>query len=354
MSARLRALLPGVGIAAAGAALAWLISLALPAVPWLTAAFVIGVGLACIPPLRPRLDGRLRPGLGFSARTLLRAGIVLLGLDLALGDIAELGVWGVLAIVALVGLAFAITYGIAKLFRLPGDEPVLLAAGFSICGVSAIGAMAAARPASAPPASDGASPSPGSEMQDSATPTALVTLFGTAAIVVLPAFLQVARALGWPVTHEFFGAWVGASVHDVGQVVATAQTAGAAALAAAIVVKLTRVLMLAPMVAIASLGARRRTRAEGVAAKLPPVVPLFILGFVALVLVRTFLPVPDAVVATADVVRNALLAAALVAIGAGLRLETLVRTGGRALGAATASWAVILVLGAGVAWVVTA
>ena len=186
-------------------------------------------------------------------------------------------------------------------------------------------------------------------------PTALVTLFGTLAIVVLPAFSTLAGAIGWPMGPELFGAWVGASVHDVGQVVATAQTGGATALAAAVVVKLTRVLMLAPMVAVASIGSRRRVRGAGDAeVKLPPIVPLFIVGFVALVLVRSFVPVPDEVVAAADAVRNALLATALVAIGAGLRLERLVRTGGRAIGAAGVSWALILVLGLGVAWVVTA
>lgn len=345
MKGRLRVLAPGVAVAAVGAGVGWLVHLAFPGIPWLTAAFVLGVILACVPPLRPVLDGAFKPGLGFSSRTLLRTGIVLLGLDLALGDIAALGVWGVLAIVALVGVAFAATYGLGRLFRLPGDEPVLLAAGFSICGVSAVGAMAAARPASA-------------RAVDSATPTALVTLFGTAAIVVLPALRTLADAVGWHMSAEFFGAWVGASVHDVGQVVATAQTAGATALAAAVVVKLTRVLMLAPMVALASLRSRRTARASGAAgsadAKLPPLVPLFIIGFVALVLVRTFLPVPDGVIAVVDIARNALLAAALVAIGAGLRIERLVRTGGRALGAASISWALILGLGAGVAWVVSA
>ena len=343
MRGRLRDVAPGVSVAAAGAGLAWLVHLVLPGIPWLTAAFVIGVIPACLPILRPVLDGPLKPGLGFSSRTLLRAGIVLLGLDLALGDIAALGVWGVLAIVALVVVAFAATYGIGRLFRLPGDEPVLLAAGFSICGVSAIGAMAAARPAPGRPASG----------SDTAVPTALVTLFGTLAIVVLPAFSTLAGAVGVPLAPEFFGAWVGASVHDVGQVVATAQTAGATALAAAVVVKLTRVLTLAPMVALASLGSRRAARASGAAvATLPPVVPLFIVGFVVLVLVRTFLPVPEGVIAVVDVVRNALLAVALVAIGAGLRIDRLVRTGGRALGAAAISWALILALGAGVAWVV--
>ncbi|MFT4029475.1 MAG: putative sulfate exporter family transporter, partial [Protaetiibacter sp.] len=282
-----------------------------------------------------------------------------LGLDLALSDIAALGGWGVLAIVALVALAFAATYGIARALRLPGDEPILLAAGFSICGVSAVGAMAAARRRPAASASASASSSASaassssSEMQETATPTALVTLFGTLAIVVLPAFLALADAAGWRMTDAFFGAWVGASVHDVGQVVATAQTAGAAALAAAVVVKLTRVLMLAPMVAIASLHTRRAVRASGeTGGKLPPVMPLFILGFVALVLVRTLLPVPEVVVDAVDLVRNALLAIALVAIGAGLRLERLIRSGGRALAAGALSWLVILVLGLGVAAVV--
>jgi len=357
--ARIRVLAPGAVLAAAGTALAWLVHLVLPAVPWLTAAFVIGVALACVPGLRGVLDGVFRPGLGFSARTLLRAGIVLLGLDLALADIAALGWWGVLAIAALVVLAFASTYGIARMLRLPGNQPVLLAAGFSICGVSAIGAMQAARarPASAASAASGTAPASapsGGEMQDAATPTALVTLFGTLAIVILPAFLSLARALGMPLGDEFFGAWVGASVHDVGQVVATAQTAGATALGAAVVVKLTRVLMLAPMVSIASLHTRRAVRASGASAgTLPPIVPLFIVGFVALLVVRTLVPVPDAVIDVVDAVRNTLLAAALVGIGAGLRLEKLVRSGGRAIAAGVLAWLVILVLGLGVAWVVT-
>lgn len=340
MTGRIRTLAPGVAFAVAGTALAWLVHLASPAVPWLTAAFVIGIGAACLPPVRPALDGALRSGLGFSARTLLRAGIVLLGLDLALADIASLGWWGVLAIGALVGVAFASTYGIARMLRLPGDEPVLLAAGFSICGVSAVGAMAAARRA---------------EMQETSTPTALVTLFGTLAIVVLPAFSTGADAVGPSMSPAFFGAWAGASVHDVGQVVATAQTAGSAALAVAVVVKLTRVLALAPMVAIASLHTRRAARASGTpTGALPPVVPLFIVGFVALVLVRSFVPVPDAVIDVVDIVRNALLAAALVGIGAGLRLERLVRSGGRAIAAGALAWLVILALGLAVAAVVTA
>ena len=306
----------------AAAGLSLLVQVLLPGVPWLTAALALGVIVGCIPAARPALDGVLKPGLAFSSRRLLRLGIVLLGLSLALGDIAALGAVAILAIVALVGVSFAITWLIARAFKLPGDEPVLLAAGFSICGVSAVGAMAAAR---------------GSKDSDTGTPIALVTLFGTAAIVVLPA---VASVIGLNAVD--YGRWVGASVHDVGQVVAAAQIAGPTALAAAVVIKLTRVLMLAPMVAVASIATRRRqTETGGVR---PPIVPLFIVGFLVAVLVRTFVPLPEVVLEVADVVKSVLLAAALFAIGASLRLEKLARSGLRALAAAALSWAVILLL----------
>jgi uncharacterized integral membrane protein (TIGR00698 family) len=324
--------LPGVALSAVGAAAGFGIHAVFPIVPWLTASIVLGVVVGCIRPARSALDGTLKPGLAIASRRLLRLGIVLLGLKLSLVDIAHLGWIAVVAIIALVVVSFVLTWGIATALKLPGDEPVLLAAGFSICGVSAVGAMSAAR---------------GSDPSDTGTPTALVTLYGTAAIAVLPA-LAIPLGLSAPT----FGHWVGASVHDVGQVVATAGTAGAAALGVAIVVKLTRVLMLAPMVAVTSVSTRRRMAAEpgeSGATSRPPIVPLFILGFVVLVLVRTFLPVPDAALAIADIVQSALLAAALFAIGASLRLERLLRSGPRALLAGALSWIAILALALGVA-----
>lgn len=326
--------LPGVGLAAVGAAAGFGVHLLVPGIPWLTASIVLGVVVSCITPVRPALDGILKPGLTHASRRVLRIGIALLGLQLSLFDIAKLGWLAVVAIVALVGVSFVITWAIARALKLPGDEPVMLAAGFSICGVSAVGAMSAAR---------------GSDPRDTGTPIALVTLYGTAAIAVLPAL---AVPLG--LDPGTFGHWVGASVHDVGQVVATAGTAGAAALAVAIVVKLTRVLMLAPMVAITSIGTRRRLAAAqlesreesrsgaALTAPRPAIVPLFIVGFVALVLLRSFVPIPDAALTAASIAQSAMLAAALFAIGASLRLERLLRSGPRALLAGALSWIAIL------------
>jgi uncharacterized integral membrane protein (TIGR00698 family) len=264
----------------------------------------------------------------------MRIGVVLLGLKLSLVDVVALGWHAVLLVAAVVLLSFAGTYLLARLFRMPGSQPLLLAAGFSICGVSAIGAMTAATR---------------SRSTDAAVPVALVTLCGTLAIAVLP---LLSGPLG--LSAGEFGRWVGAGVHDVGQVVATAQVAGSAALTVAIAVKLTRVLMLAPLVAGAAAVTRRRerTRAAGVAgatgdavrAPLPPLVPLFVAGFVAAILARTLLDIPAPVLAAADTLQTALLAMALFALGAAVRLRDLFGTGGRAIAVGLLSWLLIATL----------
>ncbi|HEU0181003.1 MAG TPA: putative sulfate exporter family transporter, partial [Agromyces mariniharenae] len=160
------------------------------------------------------------------------------------------------------------------------------------------------------------------------------------AIAVLPALWH---PLGLSATG--FGHWVGAGVHDVGQVVATAQLAGPAALAVAVVVKLTRVLMLAPMVAITA--AVERRRAIEPTGSRPPIVPLFIAGFLAAVLLNSFVPLPEWLLTGADVVQTAFLATALFALGASIRVVELVHTGWRALVVGLTSWVLVAALAYG-------
>lgn len=316
--------------------MAWGVHTLIPAVPLLTASVALGIIVAQMPSLRPAVDGVLKPGLGVASKKFMRIGIVLLGLKLSLFDIASLGWLSIALIVAIVVITFVGTIGIGRAFGLPGHQPLLIATGFSICGASAIGAMSGVVKA---------------KDEEAATPIALVTLCGTLAIAVLPLLWH---PLG--LTNEEFGHWVGASVHDVGQVVATAQIAGTAALAVAIVVKLTRVLLLAPMVAVVA-GIERRK--HGAAVRLaeatgreqpnglgtrPPLVPLFVAGFLAAVVLRTFVPLPDAVLEAADIAQTALLAMALFALGSAVRLRELVHTGWRALIVGLLSWALIAAL----------
>lgn len=317
--------MPGLAVAASAALVAWLVHLALPAVPILTAAVALGIVVGQVPALRPALAGRLAPGLRLAARRLLRLGIVLLGLKLSLVDIAGLGWITVLTTIAVVVLTFAGTVGLGRALGLPGHQPVLVASGFAICGASAIGAMAATVRA---------------RDEEQGVPVALVTLCGTLAIAVLPALWH---PLGLAATG--FGHWVGAGVHDVGQVVATAQLAGPAALAVAVVVKLTRVLMLAPMVAITAAVERRRA-IEPTGGR-PPIVPLFVAGFLAAVLLNSFVPLPEWLLTGADAVQTALLATALFALGASIRVVELLRTGWRALVVGLTSWVLVAALAYG-------
>ncbi|WP_423924279.1 YeiH family protein [Frigoribacterium sp. 2-23] len=311
--------LPGIVVAAVALGLAWLVHTLVPGIPILTACVVLGIAVAQIRPARSSLDGVLKPGLSLASKRLLRLGVVVLGLKLSLVDLAGLGWQTVLVVIGILALTFGVTYALGRWARLPGDQPLLLAAGFSICGASAIGAMSAVTR---------------DRGKDAATPVALVTLFGTAAIAVLP---LAGGALG--LSDLQFGAWVGASVHDVGQVVATAQTAGAAALGIAVLVKLTRVVMLAPIVAITSAVIRRSGPVEG--ASRPPILPLFVAGFLVAVVVRTVLPIPEAVLTSADTVQTVLLGLALFGLGTGIRLEKLVRAGGRAVLVGLAAWVFI-------------
>ena len=256
-------------------------------------------------------------------------GIVLLGLKVSIMDVLGLGWLALVLIVGVVAASFGGTYLISRLFRLPPVTSLLVATGFSICGASAIGAMAAVRRI---------------RHVDTVLPVALVTLCGTLAIGVLPLLVHPLQ-LSAPV----FGAWTGASVHDVGQVVATAQTAGTAALGIAVVVKLTRVLLLAPVAALAGAHHRYAPRpeyqADGDNAKLPPVVPLFVLGFMAMVGLRSTGWLDAGWLEAGAALQDVLLGAALFGLGSAVRIRTLLHTGGRALLAALASWFLIALLG---------
>ncbi|WP_427008519.1 YeiH family protein [Pseudarthrobacter sp. H2] len=321
--------LPGLGLAAVAVAVAWLIHAAVPVLPFLTVSVILGILSANLPGISAAVEGVMQPGLVLAAKRFMRLGIVLLGLKLSLIDVAALG-WTTLGIVAgIVVFTFAGTILLGKALRLPGDESVLLAAGFSICGASAIGAMSGVTK---------------TDHRGTVVPIALVTLCGTLAIAILPAL---SGPLG---LHDAqFGYWVGASVHDVGQVVATAQTAGTTALAGALIIKLTRVLMLAPMVTGAALVQRyRRRRAssgtEEAGAKLPPLIPLFVAGFMAMIVVRTFGILPHVALEIAATTQDLLLAAALFGLGASVQVRSLLQTSGRAILAAMLSWGFIAVL----------
>jgi uncharacterized integral membrane protein (TIGR00698 family) len=317
------ALVPGLAVAVAGAACAWALHQWADALNVLTAAVLLGVVVRAVHPV-PRWAGA---GMTFAMRRLLQAGVVLLGLRLSLDDVRDLGAPTIAVVVTTVVATFLGTQLIGRIARLPPAMSLFIATGFSICGVSAIAAMSGTRK---------------HEEEDVATAVALVTLCGSLAIVVLPLLRS---PLG--LSEEEFGLWVGASVHDVGQVVATAGGVSAAALTVAVVIKLVRVLMLAPIVALASITAHRAARQHEAAAATVPVVPLFIVGFLAMVALRSSVAVPSSVLDAAQLVQTVLLAAALFCLGAAVDLRRLAATGARAAAVGLASWAMVAAVSLG-------
>lgn len=332
---RSRRLLPGLVTAAPALAAAFAVHALIPALPAMTVAVALGLLAANLPGTAVWIAGRARPGLDFAGKHFMRAGIVLLGLKVSIQDILGLGWPAMLLISGVVLVSFAGTYLLVRLFRLPQETALLVATGFSICGASAIGAMAAVRRI---------------RHADTVLPVALVTLCGTLAIGLLPLLMQPLH-----LSPLAFGAWTGASVHDVGQVVATAQTAGTAALGLAVVVKLTRVLLLAPVVAVAGLHHRSNHRSHGSGEKsLPPLVPLFVVGFVVMVALRSTGWLSEAWLDAGAGLQDIVLGAALFGLGSAVRIRTLLHTGARALSAALSAWLLIALLGLAAALLMTA
>ncbi|MFB4306597.1 YeiH family protein [Actinomadura sp. GTD37] len=295
---------PGAAVAAGGAGVALAVNLLVPALSALTVAVLAGVLIG------GALPAVLSDGLRWATRAFLRAGVVVLGLQLSLTEVLRLGPGMLAVVVVTVALAFTGTLALARLTGVPGGLGLMVATGFSICGASAIVAMdSVAR----------------SRKEDVATAVTLVTVYGSAAIAVVP-FLGT-RVLG--LEPETVGMWAGLSVHEVAQVVAAASPAGAAAVGTAVVVKLTRVVLLAPMVA--GMGVLERRAGGDAGGKRPPVVPLFVAGFLVMLLLRSAGVVPGPVVDGAKQLSTVLLAAAMFGLGTSVRVGALLRTGRRGL-----------------------
>lgn len=317
---------PGLALAGAGVAVSLGAHLALPNLPPLVLCVALGVALANL----SHVPGAALPGLKVAAGPVLKLGVVLLGLDLVFPDILALGARALLVVVAVVVVTFFGTRLAGRLLGISDDLSLLVATGFSICGVSAIAAANGVIDA---------------EEDEVAFSVALVTLCGTLAIVTLP---PLQGLLG--LDDEQFGAWVGASVHDVAQVVATSSTAGSAALATAIVVKLTRVMLLAPLIAGVALRHRSTDATPGAR---PPSVPPFIVAFIGMVAVASIGVVPERAIARVDDLRTVFLGMALFALGTRVNVGRLRQIGARPLALGLASWLLIAVVayaGVRIAW----
>lgn len=256
-------------------------------------------------------DERTRAGIDWCCRHLLRIGVALLGARITVAEVAGLG-WTTVAVV-LVGVASTIAVGLllARVLRLPISQGMLSGGATAICGASAALALSAVLPRS--------------REQDRFTlvVVAAVTTLSTAAMLAYPA---VARALSLPPAQA--GLFLGGSIHDVAQVVGAGHLLGPVAQQQATLVKLLRISMLAVVVAAAALAVRNSTSPETAR---PPLLPGFLLAFIALVALHSLNCIPQAWQLPISQVSQAGLVVAIAALGIKTSPRALVQAGWRAI-----------------------
>jgi uncharacterized integral membrane protein (TIGR00698 family) len=239
---------------------------------------------------------RCKAGISFASRTILRFGVALLGFRITLGEVAALGWQPVALVVAVVTLTIGISIWMAKAMGFRPEFGLLSGGATAICGASAAMAISAALP-----------PHEKKERATSFTIIGVSTL-STVAMILYPA---ISRLFGFDDHHA--GVFIGATVHDVAQVVGAGYAISPEAGDTATVVKLMRVAMLLPVIAAIGLWARS-TGAHG-EGKRPPLLPWFVTAFGALVLINSLLPHPDFLRDGGNTASRWCLVAAIAALG---------------------------------------
>jgi uncharacterized integral membrane protein (TIGR00698 family) len=252
---------------------------------------------------------RLEPGIAFSAKQVLEFAIVLIGFSLALGTLIDAGARLGLAILVVVSLTIVLGVGLGRAAGLPVKLTVLIGVGNAICGNSAIAAVA---------------PVIRARKEDVASAIALTAVLGIGVVLTLPLLVPLLA-----ISDQEYGVVAGLSVYAVPQVLAATLPVGATAGQVASLVKLSRVLLLGPVVAILAVVFREREAVPGRGLSFSKLVPWFVIGFGVAVTLRSAGLVPDACASLAQQSSRILTAVAMAGLGLSVDIRSVRETGGR-------------------------
>jgi uncharacterized integral membrane protein (TIGR00698 family) len=256
-------------------------------------------------------DKRCTAGIQFASSTVLRVGVALLGLRLTTDHLVAIGWQTVAALLVAVSLTVAFGVLLAWLFKVESALGLLIGGATAICGASAALAISSVLPKS-----------PSLERNTTLTVVGVTTL-STVAMVVYPV---ITRWLGFDAATA--GMFIGATIHDVAQVVGAGFSLSPQAGDAATITKLIRVAFLMPVLVVVSLVVRSRTTGAGTAVK-APLLPWFAVAFVVLMLVNSTGWVPGSVQSGASSLSQAFLVLAIAGIGLKTSLQEVTQLGWR-------------------------
>ncbi len=265
---------------------------------------IIGIFISMIygNTLRHKLPQKWQMGILFSGKFILRTAIIFYGFRITFTDIAGIGLPGLFQSVVMVGTTFVLGYIVGiRFMKMDRDTAILTASGGAVCGAAAVLATESVLR---------------SEPHKSAIAVSTVVLFGTISMFLYPV-LQESHVLSF--TEQQYGIYIGGSVHEVAQVVAAGNAVGNEAANTGIIVKMTRVMLLGPLLILLGLFLTRKARRENAGdvqySKKKLVIPWFVFGFIAVAGFNSFQLVPQETVGWINVVDTFLLTMAMSALG---------------------------------------
>ncbi|MFF6968857.1 YeiH family protein [Streptomyces anthocyanicus] len=335
-SRRLVDRLPGLAVAVAVAAVATVVGGWFPLIGGPVAGIVIGVALAAV----RRPAERLKPGITTASKFVLQLSVVLLGCQLSLTQVVRVGGSSLPVMLGSLVACLAAAYFVGRRLGIGRDLRTLIGVGTSICGASAIAAV---------------TPVIGAASAEVAYAVSTIFLFNIAAVLVFPVLGHLLD-----MSQQAFGLFAGTAVNDTSSVVAAAATYGDEAGQYAVVVKLTRTLLIIPICLWLAALTKRRALAAGAGGEgadgpgaggpgagprlnVLKLVPWFLVGFLLTALVNTLGLIPDRAHPGLTTLCVFMITVALAAIGLTTDLRGLRRAGPRPLLLGACLWVVVSV-----------
>ena len=264
----------------------------------------------------------VRAGASLAGRQVLQASVVILGLQLSVGQVAAAGARSLPVMLGTLAIALVAAFWFGRLLRVTGNLRILIGVGTGICGASAIASATAVLDAGE---------------DDVVYAISTIFFFNVVAVLLYPALGHFMH-----LSQQGFGLWAGTAINDTSSVVAASSAYGVHAAVEAVVVKLARTLMIVPIVlALQFWVSRSRRMPTGLAISGWRLVPWFIPLFVLAAVANSLGLVPSGSASVLGPAALFLITVALTGVGLSARFDAMRRTGLRPLLMGASLWAVV-------------
>jgi len=321
--------LPGIALTVLIAIPAWVIGKAFPIIGSPVLGIISGMLLAFWK--RPTTFG---DGVKYTSKKLLQYSIILLGFDMNLFNVFKVGSQTLVLMVFTLTAAFLTAFVVGKLLKLDRNVTTLIGVGTAICGGSAIAATA---------------PVIHANDEDVAHSISTIFLFNVIAAFLFPFLGHV-----FGMSDQSFGLWVGTAVNDTSSVVAAGYTFSNSAGNLAVIVKLTRTLMIVPVTLVLAFYTSRKTADRNMKGKsnnvfhIVKIFPWFVLGFVAASIVNTFIPMPNGMDSLMAQIGKFVIVMAMASIGLNTNVVKLIKNGKKPILLGFICWVILSLTSLGV------